>query len=809
TTGPSATDFNTINLDNSGTLNTNRLPDGTPITISGRRAGAVLKLTGATTPTTETVGAVTVDNGNATISNTFGGTSSSVLTLSSLTLTNGAAVNFSGVGLGVAGPASAARIMINGLAATPFMGPQYFFKSTDFAKYDANGVGAVGSVALAETAWTGQYAKPNATGTITLTGDRSPLSLLISSATTTTIAVGAFNLDIVTGGLLLSNASGTSASHAITGTGRLTAGGSASTADLFITIGDIGNASGYWPTYTIGVPITDNPGTNGIYGDAGDGVVRLVKNGPGTLIINGANTFTGGVLVGSGVLQVGNVTAGVNSIGANSASVTTGATLNFYSDTAAGTRSWSNAITLADGAILGSSGVGNVLGGTAQLNGGVSIPSGVATLSAASSLLRISSAITGSGGVMFTGTRLDSNQSSIQLDVANSYGGGTTFGNGGFVIANNADAFGTAVETILINAPGTSATVPGARAKLTAQVDLNNAKTFEIGPLGTLSIAAGITFDNNVTGSGGTLSFVNAIGSRTVSSNITLTTGTTTTWEQSSTSGSTVNQTGVISGNGSLSIVSPSGAGSNSSSVYFRGVNLYAGGTTVSSNANNTGGRFLINNASSLGSGPIYLNNAAGSNELIRLENSVTLANTIRGAGQINSKPAATTYTLTVTGTVQPGDIGVAANRIAGIGTLDLTNLNFQGNYTWDYDVTNGVTNSDLINASLGLTLNAAPHVLNVNWLGSGSAPAGVYTLFTYASAVPDPLAGTWTVNAPAGLSGVVSVDDVNNKVLLTLDVSVVPEPATLGFLAIGGVLMIGAGFARRRRAGPVDASRK
>lgn len=125
---------------------------------------------------------------------------------------------------------------------------------------------------------------------------------------------------------------------------------------------------------------------------------------------------------------------------------------------------------------------------------------------------------------------------------------------------------------------------------------------------------------------------------------------------------------------------------------------------------------------------------------------------TIKGTGQVTTYNAAP-----LTATLSPA--GESA-----LGTLSIGSLDFRGTYTWEY----GATGADLVQAS-GLAFGGSV-TLNVTWLGEGSAPAGSYTLFNYSGA--DPAPGTWTVNAPSGLAGAVTVDAANKRVLLTLSKS-------------------------------------
>lgn len=130
-----------------------------------------------------------------------------------------------------------------------------------------------------------------------------------------------------------------------------------------------------------------------------------------------------------------------------------------------------------------------------------------------------------------------------------------------------------------------------------------------------------------------------------------------------------------------------------------------------------------------------------------------TLDHAFKGLGQITTG----TNVLTLTGSFTPGSPDAGES----MGTLTAGNLKFEGTYNWQYDG----TNNDQV-AAASLTFAGSPTV-NASWLGAGAAPAGTYTLFTYTGSAP--AAATWTVSAPQGLVGTVSVDDADKRVVLTL----------------------------------------
>jgi autotransporter-associated beta strand protein len=134
----------------------------------------------------------------------------------------------------------------------------------------------------------------------------------------------------------------------------------------------------------------------------------LTKTGAGSLVLNGASTYTSGTSITAGTLIVGSSTA----LGAGGVTVSGGA-LNL------GSFSLANTITLSGGTISG-----------AQLNG--------------TRLVLQSGEVAGnivSGAVSKTGA------GTVTLSGANSYGGGTTV-TAGTLVVNNADALGAGSVTL-------------------------------------------------------------------------------------------------------------------------------------------------------------------------------------------------------------------------------------------------------------------------------------------------------------------------------------------------------------------------
>jgi autotransporter-associated beta strand protein len=159
-------------------------------------------------------------------------------------------------------------------------------------------------------------------------------------------------------------------------------------------------------------------------------------------------------------------------------------------------------------------------------------------------------------------------------------------------------------------------------------------------------------------------------------------------------------------------------------------------------------GMLRLENANALaGASPIRIESGA----MLAMTGSYTLQNAITGFGTIGTDT--NVCTLGASGSISPG---------ASVGTLTAEKLDFRGTYNWEYDG----TNSDLI-ACTTLAFGSGSATLNCAYLGGGAAPQGVYPLFTYQGSAPS--LPSWTVTPPSGLSGEVSVDDANKRVILTL----------------------------------------
>jgi len=396
--------------------------------------------------------------------------------------------------------------------------------------------------------------------------------------------------------------------------------------------------------------------------------------------------------------------------------------------------------------------------------------------------LKIDSKITGTGGLVFSGTKLNSYQTSIYLSGDNDFTGGVTFNKAAYVHVQHQNALGAK--------PNLEVTVVGSdtgQSSYASKLYLENATGFSAN-IDNIIIdgekkykaafyqAEGTTMSTKLTLNGGTYGFSSAgTGARYNDAEIALKTGTTSTIAKDNGRG-TWYQTGVISGDGSLYV---KGYNANDTTVYFNGDNTYTGGTVVEKQSNEKAIYAGHNNA--WGTGPVRLAADTDTKTAFQITADLTMANDFSGRGVI----ATGSYQLTTTGSISPG---------ASIGQMGVEDLIFGSPtddcvYNWEYDE----TTSDLLVTSTFEFGGQSPTV-NVSWLGAGDPLTGDFVLATYTGADPT-LPSGGTINAPEGLVGEGWIDVDNNRVMLTLSAPPIPEPAGLSFL---GLALLGL---RRRRS--------
>jgi fibronectin-binding autotransporter adhesin len=440
------------------------------------------------------------------------------------------------------------------------------------------------------------------------------------------------------------------------------------------------------------------------------GAVGLTKTGAGTLVLGGANTYTGGTTISAGTLQVGN---GAPS-GSIAGSITNNAALVFKrsnSFTYSSNISGSGSVTQA-----GTSTSTLTLSGANSYSGGTTVDSGTLTASGASGLGATTGTLAVNNPNTGGGSQVTLNLSTTAATTVGSLSGtitppssGTnraTINNGGQLFTVNQTTPGTYAGAIA----GTGGFVLGGLS--TSTLTLSGVNTYTGGTTingGTLQVAA----DNNL-GGAGTLTFDGGTLANTLSFStsraVTLNSG------GGNFDGTlTLTLTGVISGTGTLNK-------NNTGTLVLTGANTYSGGTTLNA------GTLTASGASGLGAttGTLAVNNPnSGAGSAVVLNLSTTAATTVGSLSGTIATPSSGTNTATINSggqlfTVNQITPGTYAGVIAGTGGFVLGGLSTS---TLTLSGTNTYTGGTTINAG---TVRVAA---DSNLGGAGSLTFGGGTL--------------------------------------------------------------------------------
>jgi fibronectin-binding autotransporter adhesin len=413
----------------------------------------------------------------------------------------------------------------------------------------------------------------------------------------------------------------------LTGADTYTGGTTISAGTL--QIGDGVTSGSIVGNVTDNASLSFNPATgSAAFAGIVSGTGSLSQIGPGTLILTGANIYTGGTTISTGTLQIGNAGT-TGSLGGN---VTDNANLSFSRTdnvTFPGIVSGTGALTqIGTGTLILTAadtytGGTTISAGTLQIGNAGTIGSIVGNVTDNSNLaFSRTNALTFSGVVSGTGMLSQIGSGTLTLSGTDTYSGGTTISSGTLQVGNGGTT-GSIVGDVIDNANfayNRTDTVlfPGV---VSGTGSLSQTGT------GTLTLTGADTYSGGTTISAGTLQIGNGgtIGSLVgnVTDNANLAFNHT----------DNVAFSGIVSGTGSLSQL---GTGT----LTLTAADTYTGGTTISA------GTLQIGNGGTMGS--VAGNVTDNANLSFNHTDGVTFAGVVSGTGSLSQLG---TGTLTLTGT--------------------------------------------------------------------------------------------------------------------------------------------------------------
>jgi autotransporter-associated beta strand protein len=795
--------------------------------ISNRLGNAAINLNSgvityagrAQTPSVENLGAVALAQGESFITSSNGGTgvNSADLVLASLTPTHDATIDFSSVAgsSGASGQlGNSGRVQISGLSNTNNIIGPWAITLRDFASYlPGQGVGALNAAGFAgysNTSLTTSTWQPTdnvklaiaAATTAAMTANTTINTLNVSYSANPTIDLGGHTLTLgngtLSGGLMFDT--GTSTTVATLQDGFVTAGSTASPADLYL----------YFLPYA-GAARTGNI-TAAITNNLAGGPVRLVYNATdgatNLLSLNGTNTYTGGtvinagmlVLGASGTLPAGGITINggpVNSGGATGLTQTLGGniasqavTLNGASAlTLAATTQSLTSITINNN---GGTTAPTVSGGTISLPaGGISVSSNnVGTTATISSALDFANAAPtlSVAPLSVNGQVVNPWLPSLNISGVIQHAGNLTWTGGG-----NLQLSGASIFTGGVTVPSGASLIVGANSTPSTPPNGANINAVVSGPLGTgtLTISSGATLLSS--------------GGFTVANPVSVGGNFTTTGQNALTLSGPIN---MPSGNTVITVPAPQMTTTLSGTIGGSGVSIEKNGfgTLVLNNYNTfTGGVTLDSGILSLtgpnsadpqaaGTGQITLNggelllhnNTQLGNGIIYSGNNVALGNTPGAFIDVNNNGA------NIGGTFLMG----ALNYTSSSTVLNVTGGNNYGLYFQSTNLSSLTSSHGSINVAAGVTLTlpasgftAANTPVNVGagallFSGAISGNSAAFNV-TGSSIQIHPVAGT--SGFQLGTSGPITL--ANNSTLQVVPMVASSAPLSATGYTSGGLL--------------------
>lgn len=551
---------------------------------------------------------------------------------------------------------------------------------------------------------------------------------------------------------------------------------------------------------------SDSSGNNYNFTGSGGigGTASLTKSGSSTLTIGTSNNFTGATTINGGTLVLN------GSLSGTAISVASGATLN---ESGTGNIGGTSSLAIIGSATL--NGNNSYTGGTTVTGGGSVSINSASSLGAASSQLTLDNATltTTNAGQLANGARvinIGAGGATININSTGTAGTGqlylsannTLAGSGALTVTGNGTLGSSGAGNLRITGTNTfngSITLQSGGSLEVSANSISTSSAITLGNEGELIVNNALNLPNNVTVNGGTNSVISFNGGTTgnltgtVNLNADATVALRDWWNPATVRGGTIS--GVISGNGGLTIHSGTGTGGT---LTLSGVNTFTGNITANGSSNLTlsgtgqlgsgsyAGNIALNGGTLTyagtagqtisgaisGTGGIY---ASGSGTFV-----LSGANTFTGKTTINAGGSISAASLnSVTGGSASSSLGAPTSVASG--TIDMTGAAGNGTliYTGTGETTDRVINlaaganaglSAIIDQSgtgnLKFTSNLTAtggqtHTLVLRGSTSGTgeiAGAIVDNSGTNKTSVSKQGSGTWTLSGTSSYTGTTSV---------------------------------------------------
>ncbi len=511
------------------------------------------------------------------------------------------------------------------------------------------------------------------------------------------------------------------------------------------------------------------------------GTASLTKNGNGTLLLRGLNSYSGGTIVNGGILQINNGTTGTGTSGTNSAGIggmtlNNGTTLQYVAAVNMGNTLTVNGTVFVDM---------NLIGGSTLANGSWISSGGTVIITNAISGTTFTIGGNGVGGGNmnnFTGAVVMASVTSQGVPLTNSLRLNDSGGNNNVGNANASFDLGNGVVNLTArNRSGSTISLGALSGGSSTLVKIGSSgsagTTYSVGGLNTSTTFNGI-FDGTGTTAGMFLALTK------VGSGVFTLTGTNTY------NGTTAINAGALQvGNGGTSGQLGTGGVVNNATLIFNraddaavGNAISGSGTVIKTNVNtltlngtnSSSGATVISQGtlalgvSGLMSCPVFV--ASGARFDISQNPAFTLNQILSGFGTVTGLVTA------VGGTISPGGSGAA-------GTLNFSNnVTETGNVNHQFELSSVGGTNDLINIVGDLTVTGT-NIISLSHFGGGTIPNGTYTLFTYSGN----LNGGVTNFSASGVGNIAVVtNDVANQIRVVITQT--PRGATnLSWVGDGG----------------------